>query len=135
MTTKDACGRLPYAPEPMKDLARRLPLSLDRIWEPESVGEAAVCRAHVFDCYSGVRLIISVERYDGDAWVHISGGICPSTPLYNAVASGKLADPAAVLVAEFLRVTRKLFAMAGATLPPLAKSFWTARAYHTFRKG
>lgn len=72
---------IPFDPEPLQALRRRLPKALDRVFDPEEVRarpetRPGLKRRHVFDFADGVRLIVSAEKGVG---LHVTASFVEGT--------------------------------------------------------
>ena len=60
---------LPFAPETIESLQKRLPVAFARLWSVEQISKTGdrpgLYREYVFDTEQGIRLIISRESKDG----------------------------------------------------------------------
>ena len=75
---QDVMG-LPFAPEKLEALQKRLPVAFGRLWDAAEISRTGdrpgLYREYVFDTEQGIRLIISKDASDGEEVLHISGSI------------------------------------------------------------
>lgn len=92
--------RLPFQPEPHEQLRSRFDAALEEIYDVESVNlgvapAASSQRRNVFDCESGLRLMVSRERYpQGQLKMHISASVEPESELMSKIVADLMKDKA-----------------------------------------
>lgn len=73
---------LPFQPEPIGQLAARFNKALENVFDVELLGNnrPGMHRENVFDFEDGLRMIISVDEYLDNRYLHLSGSIQVKQP-------------------------------------------------------
>lgn len=68
---------LPFQPEPVDQLTARFNKALDRVVDVCQMGKKrpGMDRTHVFDFEDGLRMIISIDDYLDEKFLHLSGSL------------------------------------------------------------
>ena len=71
---------LPFEKQDWTVLAQRYDVALERLWVIGEIPDGdspTLMREHVFDCPTGIRLVVSRDSHDGRETVHVSANIDP----------------------------------------------------------